>query len=70
MGEFDKSQDKGNQTEQQGEKPAFGQFDNEKGQGQQQEQGQGKQQQDELADADQQGDAQGTTDKGQGDQQR
>lgn len=32
MGEFDKNQDKTDQTDQQGEKPAFGQFDKEQGQ--------------------------------------
>lgn len=89
MNEFEKNQDKGTQTGEQGDKPAFGQLDTEKGQGQQeqgqtgqqqygqkgeqlnpgqQEQGQGTQRE-ELADIDQQGD-QGTTEKGQDDQQR
>lgn len=67
MNEFEKNQDKGTQTEQQGDKPAFGQFDKE--QGQQQEQGQPKQQQDELADADKQGDDQ-IKSEGEDDQQR
>jgi len=34
MNEFDKNQDKGSQTDQQGEKPAFGQFDKDQEQGQ------------------------------------
>lgn len=67
MNEFEKNQDKGTQTDQQGDKPAFGQLDKE--QGQQQEQSQPKQQQDELADADQQGDDQ-IKGEGEGDQQR
>jgi hypothetical protein len=76
MGEFDKSQDKTNQTGQQGDKPAFGQLDQEKGQSQQEQQdigqkgetlGQDRQQeqgggkQEELAG--QQGDDQLKTDK-------
>jgi hypothetical protein len=47
MGEFEKNQDKTNQTDQQDGKPAFGQFDKE--QGQQEQQGEIKQPQDELA---------------------
>lgn len=63
MGEFEKGQDKGTQTDQQGEKPAFGQFDNEKGQGQQ-DQSQIKQPQDETADtAEQGGDEKGSPDQ-------
>ena len=37
MNEFEKNQDKGTQTEQQGDKPAFGQLDKEQGQQGQQE---------------------------------
>jgi hypothetical protein len=69
MGEFDKGQGKDEQSGQQNEKPAFGQFDNEKGQGQQ-DQGQEKQPQDETTGADQQGDNEIGTDKGEPDQQR
>jgi hypothetical protein len=82
MGEFDKNQDKGNQTgQQQGDKPAFGQLNDEKGQGQQEQQdigqkgetlGQDRQQeqgsgkQEELTG--QQGDNQFKTDQGRGSQ--
>ena len=40
MNEFEKNQDKGTQTEQQGDKPAFGQLDKGEGQQGQQEFGQ------------------------------
>ena len=66
MAEFEKNQDKTNQTNQKDGKPAFGQFDKE--QGQQEQQGEIKQPQDELAGTDkQQGDKQ--FDKGE-DQQK
>lgn len=68
MGEFDKGQGQDEQSGQQGDKPAFGQFDNEKGEGQQ-DQGQEKPQ-DETTGAEQQGDNEFGTDKGEPDQQR
>lgn len=67
MGEFEKGQGKDEQTGQQNEKPAFGQFENEKGEGQQ-DQGQEKPQ-DETTGADQQGDNEFDS-KGEPDQQR
>lgn len=86
MNEFEKNQDKGTQTGEQGDKPAFGQLDTEKGQGQ--EQGQTGEQQfgqkgEQLNPGKQQEqgegvkqdeladiDQQGGAEKGQGDQQR
>ena len=45
MGEYDKNQNQTDETGQQGDKPAFGQLDNEKGEGQQFEKGQAQDQQ-------------------------
>jgi hypothetical protein len=42
MNEYDKNQDKAAQTDQQSDKPAFGQLDQEKGEGGQQEQDEAK----------------------------
>jgi len=67
MNEFEKNQDKGTPTGQQGDKPAIGQFDKERAQPGQQDQGETK---DELAEAGQQGDNQDKTGRTEGEQQR